>query len=188
MLLQTVEKVVDRFCWFLVRTFPSRVREIEVEGDKYLLRFYLKHSSSRLPGLYLHHFYRGDQDRDLHNHPWNKSISFILTGGYVEERLPEKEKGKPNYRVTTRKVGPGSFNVIKADDFHRVDLIGRSTWTLFTSGKKIKGWGFMLRDSGEYVDHETYEKLANKQTLTATKTREARERVNEYKAMAASTK
>lgn len=185
MILATIEKIVDRFCWFLVRTFPGRVREIEVEGDKYLLRFYLKHSSPRFPGLYLHHFYRGDQDRDLHNHPWTKSVSFILAGGYVEERLPEEEKGKPNYKVQTRTVGPGTLNVIRSNDFHRVDLIGRSTWTLFTSGKKVKDWGFMLRDTGEYVDHQTYEKLSNKQVLTAAEKEEARQRVEEYHAMAA---
>lgn len=158
MLTSLLENTIDKFCWFLVKTFPGRVRTIEVDGDKYLLRFYLKHSSPRLPGVYLHYFYRGDLDRDLHNHPWNKSVSLILTGGYDEERLPEDQKGKPNYKVTRRRVGAGRLNIIRGDDFHRVDLIGRSTWTLFTSGKKVKDWGFMLRDTGEYMDHETYER------------------------------
>lgn len=188
MILATIEKIVDRFCWFLVKTFPSRVREIEVDGDKYLLRFYLKHSSPRFPGLYLHHFYRGDQDRDLHNHPWTKSVSFILTGGYAEERLPEEQKDKPRYKVSRRIVGPGSLNVIKANDFHRVDLIGRSTWTLFTSGKKVKDWGFMLRDTGEYVDHQTYDKVSKNITLTPEDIREASKKAEEYHAMAASSK
>lgn len=157
-LLNTIEKTIDKFCWLLVKAFPSRVRTIEVEGDKYLLRFYLKHSSKRFPGLYLHYFYRGDQDRDLHNHPWTKSVSLILTGGYVEERLSKKEKIGPNYKVIKRVVGPGSLNVIRSDDFHRIDLIGGSTWTLFTSGKKVKDWGFIIRETGKYMDHVTYEK------------------------------
>lgn len=157
--MRLLEKAIDKFCWFLVKTFPHRVREIKVEDDRYLLRFYLKHSSPRLPGLYLHHFYRGDLDRDLHNHPWTKSVSLILTGGYIEERLPKEEMGKPNYKVIKRRFGPGSLNIIRGNDYHRVDLIGKTTWTLFTSGKKVKDWGFMLRDTGEYMDHETYDSV-----------------------------
>lgn len=162
MLLNHVENKIDKLCWRLVNKFPTRVRIIKVEDEKYLLRFYIKHSSKHLPGIYLHHFYRGDQDRDLHNHPWDRSVSIILTGGYFEERLPKKEKGKPWYRTKLRKLHPGSFNIIKGDDFHRIDLLGKPTWTLFTSGKKIKNWGFMLRETGKFLDHESYDKIKNK--------------------------
>ena len=54
-------------------------------AELYLERIYL----AKVCGyeLVLHHFLRPDTDFRFHNHPWKWSISFILGGGYVEERL-----------------------------------------------------------------------------------------------------
>lgn len=142
-------KLTDKFCWWLVHTFPNRVKMIEVEGNPYLLRFYIKHNN-RLPGIYLHRFFRGDDDRDLHNHPWRWSLSFILTGGYNEERYVGDEI------VTIKKGAPG-INYINGDVFHRVELLDKSgAWTLFISGPEDKHWGFRDRDTGAFIPHEAY--------------------------------
>lgn len=36
--------------------------------------------------LMLHRIHREDLDEHGHNHPWKKSYSLILTGGYIERR------------------------------------------------------------------------------------------------------
>lgn len=145
-----ITRLIDEICWKLVRTFPNRHRLIDIDGKPYLLRFYLKRNGI-LPGIYLHHFFMGDQDRELHDHPWDLSGSLILTGGYVEERLIP---GTIKRRL--RHLGPGSINIIRGSTFHRVDLVGTRSWTIFVSGKKTKGWGFLDDETGEIIPHRRY--------------------------------
>lgn len=42
---------------------------------------------SYLPNLYLHHMQAPDADDSLHDHPWPWAVSWIVLGGYREERL-----------------------------------------------------------------------------------------------------
>jgi len=100
--------------------------------------------------VYLHEFVRPDEDRDLHNHPWHLSLSLVLSGGYEEERLTEGG-------VLCRRLRPGHLNVLRRDDFHRVvRLRGRSTWTLFVSGRYAGPWGFRDRETREYTGFRAY--------------------------------
>lgn len=142
--------LVDKFCWWLVKSFPGRHRVIVTDGEEYLLRFYIKHNGV-LPGIYLHKFFRGDMDRNLHNHPWRWSFSLILTGGYDEERL----KGNT---VVTRRMNPGRFNLLTGKTFHRISLVdeGYGAWTLFCSGEKVKDWGFLVEETGEVIPQAEY--------------------------------
>lgn len=145
-----ISRLIDSICWKLVRSFPSRYRCVYIDGRPYLLRFYIKRNGL-LPGVYLHHFFMGDQDRELHDHPWKLSGSLILTGGYVEERLMPGTMD-----VELRHLGPGSINIIKGTDFHRVDLVANRAWTIFVSGKKNKDWGFLDSETGEIIPHRRY--------------------------------
>lgn len=95
-------------------------------------------------GLYLHRFHRGDNDRELHNHPWKWSVSLILAGGYREER-------RQGDIVVERVLRPGRLNWIGHDDFHRVDLIDGEAWTLFLAGPKVSTWGFWNRATGLFL-------------------------------------
>jgi hypothetical protein len=97
-------------------------------------------------GLYLHRFHRGDDDQELHCHPWRWACSLILSGGYREER-----RVRGTDRVETRIVRPGSLNFIRSDDFHRVDLLEGEAWSLFLVGPKFTGWGFWNRDTGTFT-------------------------------------
>jgi hypothetical protein len=106
-----------------------------------------------VPHLYLHHFFRGDSDKEVHNHPWGFSMSLILTGGYVEERWDAELK-----KMRTRTYYPGDLNVIRAADFHRVTLrdSARGCWTLFLSHQRVEeksgeDWGFLDTDTGKYT-------------------------------------
>jgi hypothetical protein len=87
----------------------------------------------------LHRFHRGDHDGELHSHPWAWAIAIVLAGGYVEDR-------RVGDRVITRRCGPGTINVIRADDYHRVDLIGAESWSIFITGPKATTWFFWCRE------------------------------------------
>jgi len=147
-------RIVNLVGNFLIKKFPGRAKLIEVDGKPYLHRFYLKHNG-RLPGIYLHHFYQSDPDRDLHNHPWRWSFSLILTGGYYEYRhnaMHALSYLEPD--VFDRKA-PG-FNYITGDTFHRVVLkdLKAGAWTIFVSGPDEKDWGFFTRNG--FVKHMEY--------------------------------
>ena len=96
-------------------------------------------------GLYIHRFHRSDIDRETHSHPWDWAASFIIAGGYSEERRNEFDQ------VTRRDVEPFSFNFLRSTDFHRVDLIENDCWTLFLVGPKSKSWGFWDRETKMYT-------------------------------------
>ena len=102
--------------------------------------------SPRGLGLYLHRFHQSDDDIALHNHPWKWARSLILAGGYWEERRDED-------RVTVRRIlrKPGAWLRINQDDFHRVDLLERDSWSLFIAGPKTSSWSFWNRVTGETV-------------------------------------
>ena len=135
--------------------------------DPYLTRYYLtprrqarKRSgkSAWWPGVFLHHFHRSDADRASHNHPWRWSISFILRGGYIEHRY-----SRITHQWTSRVVKPFSFNIIRADDFHRVDLLDpvNGCWSLFVAfkhkqAKRGSEWGFVDPDTNRFQGWREY--------------------------------
>jgi len=95
-------------------------------------------------GCYLHHFHRGDDELELHSHPWAWSLSLILAGGYIEER-------RFGAHVVRRTMRPWRLNYIGANDFHRVELLEHDCWTLFLTGPKIAGWGFWNKDTERFL-------------------------------------
>lgn len=148
-------QLINNFCWWLVNKYPHRVRIIKRNDKPYLLRFYLTTNRAEdkmreepeLFGLYLHYFFTGDEDPDLHNHPWLWALSFILSGTYIEERTNG---------FFLRKAG--RFNYISHQTFHRVSMDGGKTpvWTLFTVGSRITSWGFLNKETGQFWDHKDY--------------------------------
>jgi len=122
-------------------------------GEPYLERYYLFGAFGW--HAYLHRFVDSDPDRGLHDHPWSRAASLVLSGGY-EELRPESADLS---RVENRFVGPWRMNFLRGEDFHRVVLReGRPAWTLFVHGPRVKGWGFiqhgelraMARDASEF--------------------------------------
>ena len=115
------------------------------DGRPYMTRFYLlggprsmRHGWFQNFNLFLHCFHSSDDEGELHNHPWVWAASLILWGVYREER--------PNGYLL---FWPGLVNVIKADDYHRVDLRTDRVWSLFLAGPRIdRPWGFINRETG----------------------------------------
>lgn len=143
---------------------PPRVIFDQDGKDPYLSRYYLV-GGPRMPdgsapfdqygdpkrgaiwpkqrfGLFLHRFHRGDHDRELHSHPWHWAVSWILAGGYREER-------RTGNIVVIRDFKPGNWNFLEANDFHRVDLLEDDCWTLFIVGPKAGTWHFWDRLTGK---------------------------------------
>lgn len=132
--------------------------------DPYLTRYYFLRTTKEDEGMvlaendeqpegerivkqlapFLHFFHRGDDDYALHNHPWVWGLSFILTGGYMEER-------RVGNTVIRMKRKPLTFNFLKANDFHRVELLDprAGCWTLFLAGPRCQDWSFWDRASRE---------------------------------------
>ena len=138
---------MSRFLWWLTARLPMRVIN---DGTRlYLERYYV----GTLLGwrFYLHRFVGSDPDRGLHDHPWTKAHSIILSGWYWEET-----------RSGTRKVR--WFNSLTGDTFHRVVLPVRweghgldarfneqPCWTLFFHlVGNVKPWGFLQPITGEH--------------------------------------
>ena len=63
---------------------------------------------------YLHRFVNSDPDRGLHDHPWNRAVSLVLTGGYDEQRPTAGDPG----RISVRTIRPFRFNFLRGDDFY----------------------------------------------------------------------
>lgn len=151
--------------WVASKLPPPRVIKDRDGVSPYLSRYYLfgrpHHPDGSYPfdefgqprqgvvwpdgvGVYLHHFHRGDDDGDLHNHPWEWGVSLILAGGYFEER-------RRGLMVDSHEYRPGSINVLRANTFHRVDLREHDAWSLFVVGAKTQSWGFWDRATGIFL-------------------------------------
>lgn len=147
-----------------MRFFSRRVIA-NFAGDPYLIRYTI--FSCPWFGIFVHCILRSDDDRDLHDHPWN-FWSLILRGTY-REYVPVDwppsftfGKGEGCHMITKSKVcSPGSLARHKARDAHRLELgmvtvfdpVGpavvpvlpyryKPVWTLFLHGPRKREWGF----------------------------------------------
>lgn len=92
----------------------------------------------------LHHIAQPDQDRELHDHPFDYR-TLILRGWYVEENV----FGEFTDRLT------GDTARARAQTFHRIAHVsGGGVWTLFVCHPRINEWGFLV--GGRKVHWRTY--------------------------------
>ncbi|MGE1156879.1 hypothetical protein [Pseudomonas kitaguniensis] len=116
----------------------------------------------------VHHIMRPDEDRDLHDHPWN-ARTVILRGWYTEERLDlatiadRLTPGRPLlllpdeevYKLTTTTRNPGDTARLNHGEYHRIDeLSPGGVFTLFITSKWRGDWGFLV--NGVKVQWRTY--------------------------------
>lgn len=140
---------MNKLLYWLTGYLPARI--ISDGEAPYLERYYL----FTLLGwrFYLHRFVGSDPDLGLHDHPWVRAFSIVLSGWYWEER-----------RSGRRKVR--WFNALTGDTFHRVVLPVQYAseqewpcWTLFFHRTgKAKEWGFLnaIDETGEIKIFEPY--------------------------------
>lgn len=135
---------------------------ITIEGKPYLTRYYALLKDRSWGNVYIHHFHTSDQGDELHNHPWAWGFSFILAGGYIEEKCGDANTWVADdlthipyvARIIKTWRRAGTFNFIRKEDFHRTDLIDEKNgaWTIFFTGKRHDGWGFLNRHTSEFKD------------------------------------
>src|SRR5216684_5751014 len=81
------------------------------DDDHQLQRWFVV-PRNEITNIYLHRFLRSDEDRALHDHPWDNR-SWILSGEYVEHLLDGTSITRHEGDVVER----------KAIEAHRVELI-----------------------------------------------------------------
>jgi hypothetical protein len=145
----------------LMWAFPYQDILRDGTQDLYLRRFFIyprNKDFSQNKGkrrVYLHKFYRGDEDLHLHDHPW-PFTSFILTRGYWEETpwRPDLLGWKKGDIPTDGQNGEWRFkrfyrpfSILKRPAVwqHRVILKDKKpVWTIVRTGVKERSWGFII--------------------------------------------
>ena len=102
-----------------------------VIGDPTYLQRWFVIPRNEWQNTYLHRGLRDDDDRALHDHPWD-NVSLLLTGSY-REITPDG----------TFIREPGALIYRKATDSHRLELVDGKPWvSLFFTGPRVREWGF----------------------------------------------
>jgi hypothetical protein len=113
-------------------------------GDNYLRRWWIVPRNNWC-NLYLHEILHSDDDRALHDHPWDNT-SFLIEGSYIEV-TPEGEFLREAGAVVSRPA-TASHRIVIPDG-------GRAV-SLFMTGPQIREWGFHCpqgwRHWKEFVD------------------------------------
>lgn len=105
-----------------------------------------------LPSIRVHHILRPDNDRHLHDHPWN-ARTIVLRGWYTEERpfsaLTDREAlaadgvglNDPTRAIFHRVIG--YTGRLLFGQYHRISAVKPGgVWTLFFTWPKKGAWGF----------------------------------------------
>lgn len=116
---------------------------ISPDGKPYLLRWHVIPRNEER-NVYLHVQVADDQDRALHDHPWDNT-SIILAGGYHEHT----GSGRGTDAILLRK--PGDIIHRQAEDLHRLVLMNDYSISLFLTGPRRRDWGFQFPDG--WVSH-----------------------------------
>lgn len=115
--------------------------------NPYLLRWWLL----RTPWcyVYLHKILRDDDDRALHDHPWD-NMSLILRGAYQERLLDTY-----GYEYSGPIRSAGSVIRRAAATAHRLLVVRGPVWTLFVTGPPKREWGFLCPQGWRHHDEFT---------------------------------
>lgn len=127
--------------WLIARAKRTPYTPIVTDGVLYMERYWLFNpypadssgKGNRFPiSIRLHHIVLPDQDRHLHDHPWN-ARTFILRGDYLEQR----EDGRTYWRMD------GDTAALRFCEYHRITHVSPGgVWTLFMTGRHRGTWGF----------------------------------------------
>lgn len=112
--------------------------------DVYLDRTYIVQTP--LFGIMFHRIFRPDNQRDLHDHPFN-FLSIVLLGSYYEDTVDG-----PRHRRW--------FNWKRAEDRHSIrEVSRRPVWTLVFTGRRRRTWGFWVDGGTRWVKWSEYENV-----------------------------
>lgn len=146
--MKLLSKLVNSL--FLVKEIKSK------QGEVHFRRYRLLQTPWF--AIYIHHILVSDQDRDMHDHPWNFT-SVILEGAYREA-----SSYPPIFdKIYVRDYYSGDVIEHKAEDAHKITLVSNEVWTLvFTSGRN-REWGYQT--PAGWIGHKEYRQLKNEGKL-----------------------
>lgn len=132
-------KIEDLDAWAQT-VIDSRPPDFVIGGD-YLECWYIL-PRSPFCNIYVHRFRRGDDDRALHDHPW-ENYELVIRGRYVEI-TPDGEFLRE----------PGAVVSRPATARHRIALLdSEPVVTIFMTGPKVREWGFWCGPNGDRFVH-----------------------------------
>ena len=137
---------------------------IAPEDTPYLYRWYVTPKSDA-GNVYFHIQVDSDPQRPLHDHPWDNT-SLILSGGYRE--LYADVPLHMAHSIRTRYLLKGQMVFRAAREAHRLELPRHIpyTMTLFTTGPKIRTWGFW--PDGKFVPYTKFVEMSADGSMSVT--------------------
>lgn len=93
----------------------------------------------------IHHIVQPDNDRHLHDHPFN-ARTWIMRGGYEEVRMrPFSALYVPSERMMELHRFPGDTSTLGFDQYHKITKIADGgALTFFMFGRYRGDWGFLV--------------------------------------------
>lgn len=144
--MTTMERILNRL-------FKKR-EIVNCDRDVYLHRWYVLRTFWIT--IFIHKFVRSDEDRALHDHPWNFLVIPVWRG-YIEHSKkrcdcwrcncsnPSCPSLHPWHESETRVYPIISTRYRKAEYRHRVELVqGKPSWSIFIHFRKRRDWGFWM--------------------------------------------
>lgn len=122
---------------------------VNCERQPYLFRWYLIRREAL--ALFLHRFVRSDEDRALHDHPWNFLVIPIWRG-YIEHSDRENPTTGVRSEVSARVWPIIGMRLRQAEYRHRVELLNGKdgqplpSWSIFLRFKSRRLWGLWPKE------------------------------------------
>lgn len=131
---------------FLVKEIKSKAGVVHFQRYRLLNTPWLK--------IYVHKICQSDQDRHMHDHPWN-FVSLLLSGSYREYSAVS-----PRWQdVKERVIAAGRMVRHHHTDAHRIRLLTPHVWSLVFAYGKTRPWGYQTERG--WMEHEEYRQWKN---------------------------
>lgn len=142
-----IEYLVRLVVVFLTSFMPVKVIRDD-KGIPFLYQYHLFALTNDGPGICIRHFVKSNPNRGYHDHPWGKSLNFILCGSYKECVLNNDKRTCKTYNRNR-----WTCNLLDGTCvFHHVMIEeDRDAWTFFVFQKRKKKWGIVSLD-GKYKE------------------------------------
>lgn len=125
----------------------SRAPDLTIGGEDnpYMRRWFVI-PRNPFQNIYLHEILRSDDDRAGHDHPWDNQ-TLVIDGQYSEVLFHAEFPWQSTGSIVRK---PGDTVIRKATDTHRLVVPeGGRAVTLFTTGPRVRDWGFWCPRSDE---------------------------------------
>jgi len=120
----------------LLNTLFKKREIVNCDHDLYLIRWFVIRTERF--AVFIHKFVRSDEDRALHDHPWDFIVVPVWRGYIEHSELLSYPMHRRVYPVLGSRARAATYR-------HRVELIdGKPSWSLFFRFKRIREWGFWL--------------------------------------------